>query len=77
MWVLQIPHQTKLFPDPSGSKKIMDSFFTPHTLVQALKQMVGGEARIVETVKFSKIDSKNKRYALEGITKLLEYPRGL
>ena len=77
MWILQMAHQTKTYQDPSGSRVFfMDNFYTRHTLAQGLKQMTDGEAKIIGTVKFTNIDSTNRRYVAEGVTKLKDCARG-
>ena len=71
-------HQTKTYQDPSGSRvSFMDNFYTRHTLAQGLKQMTDGEAKIIGTVKFTNLDSTNRRYVAEGVTKLKDIARGL
>jgi hypothetical protein len=65
LWVLQMVHQTKMCPDPSGRRVFFtDNFNTHHHLPTALKLMMDGEAWMIGTVRFTLVDATNW-YCLE------------
>ena len=60
LWILQLGIQTKTRVDPSGkSVHFMDNFYTCHLLGETLKKFTQNEAYIIETVKFTNVDSTN------------------
>ncbi len=71
LWLLQMAHQTKRLPDPSGKRVFFtDNFYTRHNLAHALKIMTDGEARMIGTVRLSLVDATN-RYWLEQAVKMI------
>jgi len=63
LWVLQMAHQTKMCPDPSGGRVFFtDNFYTHHPLATALKLMTDGEARMIGTVRSTLVDATNRYY---------------
>lgn len=44
LWILQLAHQTELYPDPTGKRvSFTDTFYTRHTLATDLKKMLMGK----------------------------------
>lgn len=77
LWSLQMAHQTKKQPDPSGKRHIfMDNFYTRHTLAEKVKVMTDGEIRITGTCRLNVINTINKVGVKKGIDMLKEKPRG-
>jgi hypothetical protein len=76
-WVLQMTHQTKMFPDPSGNHVIFsDNFYTRHILASSLKAVTEGEYRLIGTVRFSNVETTNHHYLKTAIQQLKESLRG-
>ncbi len=77
LWLLQMAHQTKSFPDPSGHRVFFtDNFYTRHQLAHALKVRTDGEARMIGTVHFSNVDCMNHYYLQKTIDEYEKKPRG-
>jgi hypothetical protein len=77
LWLLQIAHQTRLVPDPSGRRIFfINNFYTRHQLAYALKVMMDGEARMIGTVRFSNVDCTNRFYLQQAIDLIDAKPRG-
>jgi hypothetical protein len=56
-WVLQMVHQTKMYPDPSGKRVIFcDNFYTHHTLASSLKAITEEESLLIRMVWFSNVE---------------------
>jgi hypothetical protein len=77
LWILQMAHQTKLHPDPSGKRIFFtDNYYNRHILALALKLVTDGEACITGTVKFTNINSTNQTYVSAAIKELKDAERG-
>jgi hypothetical protein len=77
LWLLQMSHQTRIVPDPSGRRIFFtDNFYTRHQLAYALKVMMDGEARMIGTVRFSNVNCTNRFYLQQAIDLTDAKPRG-
>lgn len=77
LWMLQMAHQTKAFPDPSGKRIFFtDNFYTRHNLAHSLKVITDGEARMIGTVRFSNVDCTNRYFLQKAIEDIDGKPRG-
>jgi len=77
LWILQMAHQTKLYPDPSGKRVFFtDNYYTRHTLAKELKAITDNEARLCGTVKFTNVDSINRAHLTEAISLMKDATRG-
>jgi hypothetical protein len=71
LWLLQMAHQTKSYPDPSGRHVFFtDNFYSRHPLAHALRVMTDGRARMIGTIRMSLVDLTN-RYWLEQAVDLI------
>jgi hypothetical protein len=77
LWSLQMAHQTKKLPDPSGKRSIfMDNFYTRHNLAEKVKVLTDGEIHITGTCRLNVINKANKVGVKKGIDMLKDKPRG-
>ena len=77
LWSLQLAHQTKKQPDPSGKWSVfMDNFYTRHNLGEKVKQLTNGEIHIMGTCRLNVIQSKNKIGVKKAIDMLKNQERG-
>jgi hypothetical protein len=69
LWTLQMSHQTKKCPDPSGKRNIfMDNYYTCHTLAKQVRVMSDDEIKITGTCQLNIIHKRNA----VGIKKAIE-----
>jgi hypothetical protein len=62
LWSLQMAHQTKKLPDPSGKRSIfMDNFYTRHNLAEKVKVLTDGEICITGTCRLNVEVNRNLR----------------
>jgi len=77
LWACQLAHQTKAYHDLFGKHIFFcDNFYMRHTLASVLKKMTDGEARIIGTVRFTKVDATNQHYLKKAIKQLKDSVRG-
>ncbi len=70
--------RAKRYRDPKGCRVFFtDNFYTRHKLAISLKEITDGECRLVDTVKFSNVDSTNRYFLFKAIEQLKNSPRGL
>jgi hypothetical protein len=77
LWTLQMSHQTKKFPDPSGKRNIfMDNFYTRHTLAERVSAMSDDEIKITGTCRLNIINKRNAVGVKKAIELLVDKRRG-
>lgn len=76
-WWVQFAQHTQLSPQSDGRTLFTDIFYTRHMLAMKIESLKDGEAKLLETVRFSNIDSLNRSAVKEAVGMLTQKDVGL